>query len=244
MAQTDLLAWAQLKSNTNQYWSIKNAAVKDNNIWGVGAKTNIPCSSDKIANTLSTRSCDQRLRKQIRYHQVQSWGTCSEDEILNVFKETKKEDSSEFWYCNTDELRLVLQTHGYCQNKLCTARQETDPTMMYGQMTSSPWRLVWHASNQLWSYISGRTKCHTAKIRAKHLLTCFFPCFGNPSWFKISLSSFILKYASLSCDKQGSTCEIFKSAVTRCCAREVHRHTCHVWSMDQKNRTTNSTTIY
>jgi len=89
---TNLLAWAQLISNANQYWTIENTAVKGNNIRGskYAAKTTIPCSSDNIANTLSTRSCDQWLRKWIRYHQEQSWGKYSEDDILNVFEGGKK----------------------------------------------------------------------------------------------------------------------------------------------------------
>jgi hypothetical protein len=148
---TNLLAWAQLISNANQYWTIENTAVKGNNIRGskYAAKTTIPCSSDNIANTLSTRSCDQWLRKWIRYHQEQSWGKYSEDDILNVFEGGKKEDGSDFWNCNTDELKLVLQILGYCQSELCTALQQTDPTMMYCQTASSPWTLVCHVSIQL-----------------------------------------------------------------------------------------------
>jgi len=52
--------------------------------------------------------------------------------------------------------------------------------------------------------------------------SCFFPCFGNPSWFKISLSSFILKYASLSCSRQGNDrYQSFKSNLSAWCVHEI-----------------------
>ena len=62
----------------------------------------------------------------------------------------------------------------------------------------------------------------TGNKKGKHSLTCFFPCFGNPSWFKISLSSFILKYASLSCSRQGNDrYQSFKSNLSAWCVHEI-----------------------
>jgi hypothetical protein len=96
-----------------------------------------------------------------------------------------------YWFTHKDILASALRNHQnmyiklwtrcYCQRKLHT---------MWPPYCSKC------TTQRRWNEVQVR------KGEQRYLPTCFFPCFGRLSWCKISLSSFIRKYASLSCEEE------------------------------------------
>lgn len=138
------------------------------------------------------------------------------------------------WNSNP-ELKFFLQTHRYHQSELYTADKPNNDLLLDGESPAEariPYLRSWKM--RMPREVKQRVEVEIKK-KGKHLLTCFFPCFGNPSWFKMSLSSFILKYASLSCNRQGKDrYQSFKSNPLARCAHEVDYQTPNIWSIGQK----------